>query len=247
MSIASKIEKLETDITNAYSKIQEKGGTIPAHKNTENLTNAIDSISGGSSTVSSLTELETQCTDAMNNFATYLKNYRSNYATGTTDAVTLYAPASNYTYYYIKKRTDGKYNIIWSYADTTFINNGNLYMSYYSIQRLGSTPLNPSSQGNATNSVEERTGYTPGHAFINLGTMSSNPYYYSTNYNTLQDALNAIKSNSTSYTLYNSASTNISPESPYKVAYTNGFVFNGDKTINPERKISSNETIEIKS
>lgn len=47
MSIASKLTKLETDITNAYDTIQTKGGTIPSNKNTENLATAINSISGG--------------------------------------------------------------------------------------------------------------------------------------------------------------------------------------------------------
>ena len=52
MSIASKLTKLETDITNAYSAVQTKGGTIPSDKNTNNLATAINSISGGA------TELE---------------------------------------------------------------------------------------------------------------------------------------------------------------------------------------------
>ncbi len=44
MSIASKLQKLETDIANAYNKIAEKGGTIPQNKNTNNLADAIESL-----------------------------------------------------------------------------------------------------------------------------------------------------------------------------------------------------------
>lgn len=52
MSIASELTKLETDITNAYSTINTKGGTIPSNKNTDNLSAAINSIpSGGSATL----------------------------------------------------------------------------------------------------------------------------------------------------------------------------------------------------
>jgi len=52
MSIASELTKLETDITNAYSAVQTKGGTIPSNKNTDNLSAAINSIpSGGSATL----------------------------------------------------------------------------------------------------------------------------------------------------------------------------------------------------
>ena len=47
MSVADKLEKLTTDINSAYTAIEEKGGTIPEHKNTENLSSAIGSISGG--------------------------------------------------------------------------------------------------------------------------------------------------------------------------------------------------------
>lgn len=52
MSIATSLQKLETDITNAYNTINTKGGTIPSDKNTNNLATAINSIpSGGSATL----------------------------------------------------------------------------------------------------------------------------------------------------------------------------------------------------
>lgn len=47
MSIADKLTKLATDINSAYTAIGTKGGTVPEHKNTENLADAIGSISGG--------------------------------------------------------------------------------------------------------------------------------------------------------------------------------------------------------
>ena len=47
MSIASKLTKLQTDISNAYESIETKGGTIPQNKNTENLSTAIQSITTG--------------------------------------------------------------------------------------------------------------------------------------------------------------------------------------------------------
>jgi len=48
MAISDKLTKLSTDITNAYSTINTKGGTIPANKNTDNLATAINSIPVGS-------------------------------------------------------------------------------------------------------------------------------------------------------------------------------------------------------
>ena len=47
MAISDLLTKLNTDITNAYNAIEAKGGTIPTDKNTENLVDAINSISGG--------------------------------------------------------------------------------------------------------------------------------------------------------------------------------------------------------
>lgn len=52
MAISNKLTKLQTDITSAYTAIADKGGTIPAHKNTDNLATAIDSISSGPAFVS---------------------------------------------------------------------------------------------------------------------------------------------------------------------------------------------------
>lgn len=47
MAISDKLTKLATDITNAYEAIDDKGGTIPSNKNTDNLENAIRSIESG--------------------------------------------------------------------------------------------------------------------------------------------------------------------------------------------------------
>ena len=47
MSIANKLNKLKTDIGNAYTEIASKEGTIPQNKNTENLASSINSISQG--------------------------------------------------------------------------------------------------------------------------------------------------------------------------------------------------------
>lgn len=51
MAIADKLTKLTTDITNAYTAIDNKGGTIPANKNTDNLASAIGSISTGTTPI----------------------------------------------------------------------------------------------------------------------------------------------------------------------------------------------------
>ena len=49
MAISTELTKLNTNILNAYTKVGEKGGTVPANKNTSNLPSAIDSIPTGGS------------------------------------------------------------------------------------------------------------------------------------------------------------------------------------------------------
>ena len=49
MSVQSEIDRIITAVGNAYSKVSEKGGTVPAYQTVANLSTAIDSIpaSGG--------------------------------------------------------------------------------------------------------------------------------------------------------------------------------------------------------
>lgn len=47
MSIVSEINRINTNIANAYSKCDEKGATMPQVQDSSNLANTIDSISGG--------------------------------------------------------------------------------------------------------------------------------------------------------------------------------------------------------
>ena len=49
MSVSTELETLKTNIGNAYTTIGTKGGTVPANKNTDNLTTAINSIPSGGS------------------------------------------------------------------------------------------------------------------------------------------------------------------------------------------------------
>ena len=44
MAISDRLTKLSEDITSTYNSIEDLGGTIPAHKNTENIAPAIESI-----------------------------------------------------------------------------------------------------------------------------------------------------------------------------------------------------------
>lgn len=47
MSVQSEIDRIITAVGNAYSKVSEKGGTLPASQTVANLATAIESIPGG--------------------------------------------------------------------------------------------------------------------------------------------------------------------------------------------------------
>ena len=47
MSVQSEIDRIITSVGNAYSKVSEKGGTVPASQTVSNLATAIDSIPAG--------------------------------------------------------------------------------------------------------------------------------------------------------------------------------------------------------
>ena len=47
MAISDLLTKLTNDISDSYDAVEAKGGTIPEHKNTDNLPTAIESIQGG--------------------------------------------------------------------------------------------------------------------------------------------------------------------------------------------------------
>ena len=47
MSVQSEIDRIITVVGNAYSKVSEKGGTVPASQTVANLATAIDSIPAG--------------------------------------------------------------------------------------------------------------------------------------------------------------------------------------------------------
>ena len=49
MSVQSEIDRIITAVGNAYSKVSEKGGTVPASQTVANLATAIDSIPTGGS------------------------------------------------------------------------------------------------------------------------------------------------------------------------------------------------------
>ena len=60
MTIASEITRIKTNIDNAYTALEAKGATIPSEKNSANLANTVNTITGGSGETNYLGKIVTE-------------------------------------------------------------------------------------------------------------------------------------------------------------------------------------------
>lgn len=83
MSVQSEIDRIITAVGNAYSKVSEKGGTVPSSQTVANLATAIESIPSGGGDGMPIDVPTAAGMDAVLIAANVGKVYRF---TGTTDA-----------------------------------------------------------------------------------------------------------------------------------------------------------------
>jgi hypothetical protein len=60
MAVKDTIQSIKNNVANAYTKLQDKGATIPTNKNIENLASTIDTVTGGGGTEDLSVELNAQ-------------------------------------------------------------------------------------------------------------------------------------------------------------------------------------------
>lgn len=221
-------ENGETNVTNyatanvnVQPDLETKSVTI-----TENTTTTITPASGKdglssvaiTTNVSASVETINDVNDIIDNFKTKLDNIPSEYQTLTQTPTTIYCPTANARIYCIFKQKDNTYKIAW-------IVNANSYLG------IGVS------------------SYVLGYRFTVSGTASFSNVtarYYSTNsYTTIEDCVNAIKSNQTAY-------TSSSSDSNYKIADKNSIILSNGYCVDDAtkefiivQKISSNETIQV--
>lgn len=75
MSIASELNNLSTNISNAYDAVETKGGTVPTNKNMSNLASAIASIPSGSSINTTTIEIGENSVKNAGQLYSYLRPY----------------------------------------------------------------------------------------------------------------------------------------------------------------------------
>lgn len=247
MAISDTIESMYENTENAYDKVQEKGGTIPANKNLQNLASAIDSISSSSFNPASLNELAEVVYDWFTS-----KVQLEDKANYTQNAITIYTPNANNKTYVIRQRNDTfKYHIVWlptGYGASKITNSMRMAypMEYFSVYRSGVA------------FVYETLGTSLHFAARDWLANYSTPYYISTNtYNTVEEAITAIQSSSTAYSVWTSGGIFSSVDSGPVYSNCDFYVSHYDEYLQDSTNFSSfndfykptpispNETIEV--
>jgi hypothetical protein len=168
---------------------------------------------------------------------TYNKSY------DTTDNVTLYTPAEGFDKYYIFKRQDGVYRVVWTNSTYPMVLTVNqLYVNGLAYLRSNYAPSGMYGLYFATKIelvLKELNSYT--------GISAGMSVYYSQDFSTLEDAINGIKSKDTTYTNTTSGLSSFPDDNePTTVKVTNYIEINKFLQINEcGRQLSSNENIVV--
>lgn len=189
--------------------------------------------------MSSIKSLNDNLNITLDNFRNFLSNKINDYSTYTNNAITLYTPDEKCQVYVIHKKSNGKYRVVWGKNVISVLNNTTFGFKYLSTKYIQQADANISQLFD----LIELSDYA-GNAVLS---------YYSNDFDTAVDVINAISSptGNIAYTKYvsgNNYSTAL--DSPYLITYTNTNVFDGRSSnldVLLSQKISTNETIEVKS
>ena len=223
------LQSLQNDMQTLKTNVAEKGVEVSDDDNFTTLSAKVADISGGGDEPTNITELNQSITNLLDDFDDYVYSLPNNYNTNSNNAITLYTPNINYKYYIIQKRSSGKYRIDW-------------FNSARKLNTTGSTNISVLKIGANSVSINNIVNYK--NEYSTTQYFDGDFCYYSNEYNTINDCINAIQD---AQTYYNSANNYLGYEvdTPNVVPYTNTPIFNTN-TNNFETnlaKISSNETI----
>ena len=226
MSIASEITRLQNAKADIKTAIEAKGVEIPSNATLDEYSDYVEEIPSGGGTPKTIDDIN----NTIKQYINHLLSIPETYPTYTNSNVTLYTPSSEYTQYAICK-VSNKYRIYWTLANSIVCRYGttSLTSAYLKLALNAPTNYNYNNWENAL---------TPGYTNANR--------YRSDAFDTLEKCLQAIQSNTTSYSL-SYGNMSIDFDTPYDIAFTNMTFYDmvdDTKEYLTAQKISSNETIE---
>lgn len=224
MSIASEITRLQNAKADIKTAIESKGVEVPSSAKLDSFDTYIENIQN-ESVIDSLTKLN----EKSNELVEYLLDVSSTYESGSSETLTLYTPDETCECYIIAKKSNNMYCIYWIKNKTGV--NINDISSEYTQMRLWYPTISQAGMSDleSYNDVIIMGNYVP-------------TGYYSNDFNTLEQCLQAIQLSTTTYTsISNYPILNLQKDIPY----SNTFVYDSalDELIIPQ-KISSNEIIQ---
>lgn len=226
--------------------LQDKSITITENR-TQNITfdNGYDGLNSVQITtnveatqkeVASLEDIRTTIDNDTFSIISYLMDYSNTYETYTNEPVTLYTPSADCKYYTIRCRGINTYSILWLPP---------IFLKYYSVALFHTVCLIVSQRTyHADGTMDSISG-----TGVSLGGMSIIGYY-SSNYSSIEECIEAMKSPNTTYTQGTSAYKWSFDDprqygwSEYAFPCTNLPCFENDILLQ-SKKVSSDETIEI--
>lgn len=236
MTTTDYLESLQEDLNKINTILELEEGT-----NFTNIANMVESgditKGGGQMIPTNLYELNNEIIRLRDSFADALSTMPETYKVDANTPITLYTPDENCKYYAIERLTNELYRVFWTDQPILAL----------AAQTIGKPrwSLNYTASGSSNTIKEIKASFSAYYGNLN------SQYYYSTNYNTLEECLEKFKTNELTYTSYSGNGMGISNETNAynKVPYSNIVIIDGVSssasylyTMTP-KKISSNETI----
>lgn len=197
---------------------------------------------GGTPTPQTMTEFGETLTNIYHSYQNYLKGTIANYPTTTSEATTLYTPNEKNKHYIIYKTSSNKYMAVWVMWDVVRLTTvSQLKYSPIQLYTYGKDP-----DGNWSSTIS----FLQDGNYFNVFAQDPSKTIYYVLCDTLEDAINALKSSTTQYSnSLTSGGGYSSYSADYVIPYTNMVVFDNkvSKTFTQltSQRISSNETIQV--
>lgn len=121
MTIATELTKLQTNLANSYTAVDNKGGTLPASQNFDNLPSAIDSISSGITPTGTIS-ITANATYDVTNYANAQVNVPNGNTTIWGATIEDIFPNTNYT-----NTQPTNHEVVMNVTSSSMTNNGTLY------------------------------------------------------------------------------------------------------------------------